>query len=131
MGLNGLPPGKKSAAPVGWGAAIAAALMWTLPAYAAAAVSGEPPAFFGIPVDFLLFAATLLGVAVFHHHTLRVANSRKSTGIPKNAGGSFGMAAAAHTGSVHISAAAITAPQPTGAAEFLPGGNPSSPIAPS
>jgi Na+/H+ antiporter NhaD/arsenite permease-like protein len=27
----------------------------------------------GIPVDFLLFAATLLGVAVFHHHTMRVA----------------------------------------------------------
>lgn len=26
-----------------------------------------------IPVDFILFALTLLGVAVFHHHTLRVA----------------------------------------------------------
>jgi Na+/H+ antiporter NhaD/arsenite permease-like protein len=73
MGLDELPPGKKSAAPVRWGAVIAAALMWMLPAYAAAAAPGEPPAFFGIPVDFLLFAATLLGVAVFHHHTLRVA----------------------------------------------------------
>ena len=73
MGLDELPPGRKSAAPVGWGAAIAAALMWMLPAYAAAAVPAEPPAFFGIPVEFLLFAATLLGVAVFHHHTLRVA----------------------------------------------------------
>ncbi len=31
------------------------------------------PAVFGIPVDFLLFAATLLGVALFHHHTLKVA----------------------------------------------------------
>ena len=31
------------------------------------------PALFGIPVDFLLFGATLLGVALFHHHTLRVA----------------------------------------------------------
>jgi Na+/H+ antiporter NhaD/arsenite permease-like protein len=31
------------------------------------------PNFFGIPVDFILFALTLLGVAVFHHHTLRVA----------------------------------------------------------
>ena len=27
----------------------------------------------GIPLEFLLFAATLAGVAVFHHHTLRVA----------------------------------------------------------
>jgi Na+/H+ antiporter NhaD/arsenite permease-like protein len=27
----------------------------------------------GIPVDFILFAFTLLGVAVFHHHTLAVA----------------------------------------------------------
>jgi Na+/H+ antiporter NhaD/arsenite permease-like protein len=28
---------------------------------------------FGIPFEFALFAATLVGVAVFHHHTLRVA----------------------------------------------------------
>ena len=27
----------------------------------------------GIPVDFILFALALLGVAMFHHHTLRVA----------------------------------------------------------
>ncbi|NBO74655.1 MAG: citrate transporter [Gammaproteobacteria bacterium] len=27
----------------------------------------------GIPVEFLLFAATLIGVAVFHHHTLQTA----------------------------------------------------------
>jgi Na+/H+ antiporter NhaD/arsenite permease-like protein len=27
----------------------------------------------GIPVDFILFALTLLGVALFHHHTLQVA----------------------------------------------------------
>ncbi len=27
----------------------------------------------GIPVDFILFALTLLGVALFHHHTLKVA----------------------------------------------------------
>ncbi|HYC49415.1 MAG TPA: citrate transporter [Burkholderiales bacterium] len=31
------------------------------------------PELFGIPVDFILFALTLLGVALFHHHTLRVA----------------------------------------------------------
>jgi Na+/H+ antiporter NhaD/arsenite permease-like protein len=30
---------------------------------------------FGIPVEFILFALTLLGVAVFHHHTLAVALS--------------------------------------------------------
>ncbi|MEO6015681.1 MAG: citrate transporter [Polaromonas sp.] len=28
---------------------------------------------FGIPIDFMLFALTLLGVALFHHHTLKVA----------------------------------------------------------
>jgi Na+/H+ antiporter NhaD/arsenite permease-like protein len=28
---------------------------------------------FGIPAEFFIFAATLLGVAVFHHHTLKVA----------------------------------------------------------
>ena len=27
----------------------------------------------GVPIDFILFAATLLGVALFHHHTLKVA----------------------------------------------------------
>ena len=31
------------------------------------------PSVLGLPVDFLLFAGVLLGVAVFHHHTLRVA----------------------------------------------------------
>lgn len=31
------------------------------------------PHLFGIPVDFILFALTLLGVALFHHHTLHVA----------------------------------------------------------
>lgn len=31
------------------------------------------PIVLGIPVDFILFAGVLLGVAVLHHHTLRVA----------------------------------------------------------
>src|SRR5688572_20708168 len=31
------------------------------------------PEIFGIPIDFVLFALTLLGVALFHHYTLRVA----------------------------------------------------------
>jgi len=42
------------------------------PAVAADAVAGGP-AVLGVPVDFLLFGATLLGVALFHRHTLRVA----------------------------------------------------------
>jgi Na+/H+ antiporter NhaD/arsenite permease-like protein len=33
----------------------------------------EPVLLLGIPVDFILFALTLLGVALFHHHTLPVA----------------------------------------------------------
>jgi Na+/H+ antiporter NhaD/arsenite permease-like protein len=39
----------------------------------AAPVSPEVVYLLGIPVDFILFALTLLGVALFHHHTLRVA----------------------------------------------------------
>jgi len=35
----------------------------------------EPILVFGIPVDFILFALTLLGVALFHHKTLQVALS--------------------------------------------------------
>jgi Na+/H+ antiporter NhaD/arsenite permease-like protein len=31
------------------------------------------PTFLGVPIDFILFAAILLGVALFHHHTLQVA----------------------------------------------------------
>lgn len=46
---------------------------WTSPARAATAAAIEVPAVLGIPLDFILFAATLLGVALFHHHTLRVA----------------------------------------------------------
>jgi Na+/H+ antiporter NhaD/arsenite permease-like protein len=37
------------------------------------ALAEELPLLFGIPVDFILFALILLGVAFFHHHTLRVA----------------------------------------------------------
>jgi Na+/H+ antiporter NhaD/arsenite permease-like protein len=33
----------------------------------------DPILVFGIPVDFILFALTLLGVALFHHRTLQVA----------------------------------------------------------
>jgi Na+/H+ antiporter NhaD/arsenite permease-like protein len=37
------------------------------------ALATQDPTIFGIPVAFCLFALTLLGVAIFHHHTLRVA----------------------------------------------------------
>jgi Na+/H+ antiporter NhaD/arsenite permease-like protein len=46
----------------------AVALIASAPACAAAG-----PAVLGIPVDFILFGMTLLGVALFHHHTQRVA----------------------------------------------------------
>jgi Na+/H+ antiporter NhaD/arsenite permease-like protein len=47
---------------------------WLGAAHAAAAPAPpEPLHILGIPVDFILFALTLLGVAVFHHQTLRVA----------------------------------------------------------
>ncbi len=41
----------------------------------AASLAAAPnvPLLFGIPVDFILFGLTLLAVAIFHHHTMRVA----------------------------------------------------------
>ena len=42
------------------------------PAFAAGAAP-EGPAIGPVPVEFILFALTLLGVALFHHHTFRVA----------------------------------------------------------
>ncbi len=42
-------------------------------AAAAAGASIEGPGLLGIPVDFILFGATLIGVALFHHYTLQVA----------------------------------------------------------
>jgi len=43
------------------------------PAGAASVLTPDGPALFGIPVDFILFALTLIGVAVLHRHTLQVA----------------------------------------------------------
>lgn len=40
---------------------------------ACAASADSPPSIGGIPTDFILFGLTLLGVAMFHHHTLKVA----------------------------------------------------------
>ncbi len=48
---------------------VAGAVALAMPCWAWAA---DAPALAGIPVDFVLFALTLLGVALFHHHTLAV-----------------------------------------------------------
>ena len=63
-----------------WGGACRAAaiaLVLTVvasPALAAApGTAPEPLYLLGIPLDFMLFALTLLGVALFHHYTLQVA----------------------------------------------------------
>ncbi len=62
-----------------WARVLAAIALNLLSAPAIAAVSGaqpgiiEPLYLLGIPVDFILFALTLLGVALFHHRTLQVA----------------------------------------------------------
>lgn len=44
-----------------------------LTVYSGLAVAAESPQVFGIPVDFILFGLTLLGVALFHKYTLQVA----------------------------------------------------------
>jgi Na+/H+ antiporter NhaD/arsenite permease-like protein len=41
--------------------------------FVGAAVVGAAAAALGVPIDFVLFAITLAGVALFHHHTLQVA----------------------------------------------------------
>jgi Na+/H+ antiporter NhaD/arsenite permease-like protein len=54
--------------------ALVLAMASTLPAVAAEpGASGEPLLLFGVPLDFVLFGLTLLAVALFHSHTLRVA----------------------------------------------------------
>ncbi|HEX2337998.1 MAG TPA: hypothetical protein VHI72_16170, partial [Hyphomicrobiaceae bacterium] len=59
--------------------AAAVAILGVLLANPAAAASttgvysAQPVYLFGVPVDFILFSLTLLGVAVFHHKTLEVA----------------------------------------------------------
>src|SRR4051812_11683179 len=52
--------------------ATVAALLYIF-ASAATAAPVEPPAVAGIPIAFILFALTLIGVALFHHHALKVA----------------------------------------------------------
>jgi hypothetical protein len=61
-------PARRPAVP----AALAGALLALVPGVAAAALA-EPPSIGPVPVDFILFGLVLAGVAIFHHHTLRVA----------------------------------------------------------
>lgn len=64
---------------IAWAPRLALALFALISALSASAAradsAGQPelPDLFGVPVDFILFAATLLGVAMFHHRTLQVA----------------------------------------------------------
>ena len=44
-----------------------------VPILAGALSVPEPPGAFGVPVDFILFGLILLGIALFHRHTPRVA----------------------------------------------------------
>jgi Na+/H+ antiporter NhaD/arsenite permease-like protein len=55
---------------------LAIAITLTIASRASYAVESAAPAgpeVFGIPFDFILFGATLVGVALFHHHVLAVA----------------------------------------------------------
>ncbi len=65
--------------PRAWLLAAAVAILGVLLANPAAAASttgihsAQPVYLFGIPIDFILFGLTLIGVAIFHHKTLEVA----------------------------------------------------------
>src|SRR4051794_6310037 len=50
-----------------------AGVIATTAAFAADAGAQTISSIFGVPIEFILFGATLAGVAVFHHQTLRVA----------------------------------------------------------
>jgi Na+/H+ antiporter NhaD/arsenite permease-like protein len=67
--MPSLPIARRLRAP----AVLMGTLLLPLAAVAAPATLPEPPALAGIPIDFILFAATLFCVALFHHHTMRVA----------------------------------------------------------
>lgn len=54
-------------------ALLLAAICGPASAAATSAAGPEPLYLLAIPVDFILFGVTLLGVALFHHHTLRIA----------------------------------------------------------
>jgi Na+/H+ antiporter NhaD/arsenite permease-like protein len=64
-------PGKNLAFPA---ALLGALALLAIPG-ASWAAGVEPPAAGGVPIDFILFALTLAGVALFHRHTLAIAVS--------------------------------------------------------
>jgi Na+/H+ antiporter NhaD/arsenite permease-like protein len=64
-------PGKKSA----FSSSFLSFLALSVVPAAAWAAGTEPPALGGVPIDFILFALTLIGVALFHRHTLAIAVS--------------------------------------------------------
>jgi hypothetical protein len=47
--------------------------LFLIPIITYAAGTGHPTIIFGIRAEFIIFALTLLGIAVFHHHTMYVA----------------------------------------------------------
>ena len=55
------------------GASLLAALAWATPAWASGDAGLAPPSIGPVPVEFILFACVLAGVAMFHHYTLRIA----------------------------------------------------------
>jgi hypothetical protein len=59
--------------------AVPALLAWAPVAAVATGGVPEGPALLGIPVDFILFALTLLGVALFYRHTFFVALAGRAT----------------------------------------------------
>src|SRR5687767_645780 len=66
-------PTTTGAAPHGQSMLARLAAAALLVAWSGVAAAAEAPAVFGIPLDFILFALILIGVAVFHHYTLQVA----------------------------------------------------------
>ena len=55
------------------GLALVAALQWSTAAFAVEIAGAKHALILGIPIEFVLFGLTLLGVALFHHHTLAVS----------------------------------------------------------
>ena len=87
---------------------------------ALAATHADPPTVAGIPVDFILFALTLLGVALFHHHTLQVAlTGLAAITVYKLAFTGFKTARASPASATHIAARVGDPRQPVPAADRL------------
>jgi hypothetical protein len=80
---KGLPRAQLLAAAV----AIPLGVLLANPAAAASTTgvySAQPVYLLGVPIDFILFGLTLLGVAVFHHKTLESGDARALPAADKN-----------------------------------------------